>query len=207
MKLQISFDEGNSNQALEIAGKVAPYADILEVGSSIVLKEGIKAIEAFKNKFPNKEIFADIKLVDRIDGTINSYADAGVSYVTVLAGTSNAIIQEASQLAHARNIKIAMDLVDAYSMGQSAMDAKALDIDTIICHGPHESTSLTELLDEWQNIRGNTSLPIFIAGGINKNNIEKIISLKPQGIIIGSAIIKSEDPAQAAKYFKSLISK
>ena len=205
MKLQISFDDGFSTNALEIAEKVEQYADIFEVGSSIVLKEGTKAVENFKKKFPTKEIFADIKLVDRIDGTINSYADSGADYVTILAGTSNSIIQKASQLAHARNIKIAMDLVDAYSMGQSAMDAKALDIDLIICHRPHETNSLTKLLEEWQTIRGNTSLPIFVAGGINRSNIEKIISLKPQGIIIGNAITKADDPAKEAAFFKSLL--
>ncbi|MBD3231254.1 hypothetical protein GF322_01185 [Candidatus Dependentiae bacterium] len=205
MKLQISFDLANLDQCIEIAEKVVQYADILEVGSSLVLKEGIKAVEIFKKQFPQKEIFADIKLVDRIDGTIKNYADAGASYVTILAGTSNAIIQEASQLAHSRNIKIALDLVDSYSIGQSAMDAKALDIDLIIFHGPYESSRVTEILEEWQSVRGNTNLPIYIAGGINKTNIDKILSFKPQGIIIGEAITKSDNPTKEAEFFKSLL--
>ena len=205
MKLQISFDIPNLNEALEIAAKVEKYADILEVGSSLIYKEGVKAVEEFKSKFSKKEIFADIKLVDRVEDVITIYADAGADYISILAGTSNATIQNASKVAHGLKSKIALDLVDAYSMGQSAMDAKALDIDVIIFHGPHETTQLTSLLDEWQNVRGNTNLPIFIAGNINKNNIDKVIPLKPQGIIIGAPITHADDPAKEAEYFKSLL--
>lgn len=205
MKLQVSFDMIDLNKAIDIASIIKPYVDILEVGSPLIYKEGVKAIEEFKKKFPKKEIFADAKLVDRVENTIKIFANAGTNYISILAGTSNSTIQNASKMAHSNNIKIALDFVDAYSMGQSAMDAKALDIDLIIFHGPHESTKLTELLEEWENVRGNTTLPIFISGGITKNNINKVISLKPQGIIIGRAITQADNPAKEAEDFKSLI--
>ena len=206
MKLQISFDITDLNKALEIAVLVETFADIFEIGSSLIYKEGVKAVEEFKNKFPKKEIFADVKLVDRVEDIIKIYSDAGTDYISILAGTNNATIQNSSKIAHGLKTKIALDLVDAYSMGQSAMDAKALDIDLIIFHGPHETTQLTSLLEEWQNVRGNTNLPIFVAGNLNKNNIEQVIPLKPHGIIIGNAITEAENPTKEAEYFKKLIS-
>ena len=205
MKLQISFDMTDLDQALDVASKVQDFADIFEIGSPLIYTQGVKAIESFRAKFPQKKIFADAKLVDRFNGVLKIYSQAGANCLSVLAGTSNSAIQKASQLAHSFDLEIALDLVDAYSMGESAMDAKALDIDVIIFHGPRESTRLLELLEEWESVRGNTALPIFIAGGIDRDNIDKVLALKPDGIIIGSAVVGAKDPAKEAEYFRSLL--
>ena len=91
-------------------------------------------------------------MVDRVEKIIDVFAQEGTDYISILAGTSNQAIQNASKFAHKHNMKIALDLVDAYSMAQSAMDAKALDIDLVIFHGPHDSTKITDILEEWQNV-------------------------------------------------------
>jgi 3-hexulose-6-phosphate synthase len=203
MKLQISFDLIDLNKALEIATQTAQFADVLEIGAPLIYKEGIKAVQKFKEKFPDKTIFADVKVVDRVEEIITMFAKAGADYISILAGTSNSAIQKATQIAHSLKSKIALDLVDAYSMGQSAQDAKALDIDLIIFHGPYESTKLTDLVDEWQHVKGNTKIPIFVAGAIKRSNIDQIINLKPNGIIVGKAITEADNPTQEAEYFKN----
>ncbi len=203
MKLQISFDMSDLNKALEIAEKIKDFADVFEIGSPLIYGHGLNALISFRRKFPEQTIFVDLKLVDRFNGVIESYAKEGADIISVLAGTSNKAIQKASYFAQKNNVKVALDLVDSYSLGQSAMDAKALDIDLIIFHGPHESTELLDLLEEWQNVKGNTDLPVFAAGGINRTNINKVLELKPNGIIIGSAITKSDDPAREAEFFRS----
>ena len=38
-----------------------------------------------------------------------------------------------------------------------------------------------------------------------ETNIDKVIALKPQGVIIGSAITQADDPEKEATYFKSLL--
>lgn len=205
MKLQISFDFLDLEKAINIANKVSPFADIIEVGSTLLYIHGINAIKKFKENFPNKELYADIKLIDRMEPIIREYSKTGVNTISIMAGTTNNIIQNATKIAHENKTLIALDLADANSMGQSAMDSQILDVDRIIFHGPHESNNLDKLLEEWENVAGNTKTPIFIAGGINKENITKVIELKPAGIIIGSAITQSNDPAKIAEEFKKLI--
>ena len=205
MKLQISFDFIDLEKAIKIAKEVEPFADILEVGSELINIHGINAIKSFKQNFPKKEIFADVKLVNRVESIIKEYSNAGASYISVLAGTTNNVIQNATKIAHENKCQIALDLVDSNSMGQSAMDAQALDVDKIIFHSPHESHNLEKLLEEWENVKGNTVTPIFIAGGITEENIKNLLNLKPSGVIIGSSIIKSESPAKSAERFKKLL--
>ncbi len=205
MKLQISFDTIDLEKTISIAKEVKEYADILEVGSTLINKYGIESVKRFKAEFPDKEIFADIKLINRIQNTIEEYAAAGANYISVLAGTTNKIINKTTKIAHENNCKIALDLIDSHSLGQSAMDSQALDVDLIIFHGPHEENNLNILLEEWENVKGNTVTPIFIAGGITEENIKNLLNLKPSGVIIGSSIIKSESPAKSAERFKKLL--
>ena len=55
MKLQISFELTNLSDALDLAKKTHQYADIIEVGTLLIYKEGVKAVEAFRKEFPDKE--------------------------------------------------------------------------------------------------------------------------------------------------------
>lgn len=204
MKLQISFDIPDLDKALQIAKQVEKFADILEVGAPLILKEGVKAICEFKKNFPDKKIFADSKIVDRVE-SLTMFTECGANIISILCSTSHQVIQKATNIAHENDAKIALDLLGDYSMGQIAMDAKTLNVDILILHRPHDDGTVVNVISEWDVIRGNTDLPIFLAGGINKKNIEQALELKPEGIIIGTSITQTDNPAQEAEYFKSLI--
>ena len=50
-----------------------------------------------------------------------------------------------------------------------------------------------------------TTLPIFAAGGINLNNVERVLKAGVNGIAVTSALLKAEDPEQTALAFKEII--
>ena len=205
MKLQISFELTNIDEAIAIAKDVADFADIVEVGSLLLLSQGVKAVEAFRTEFPDKILLADVKLCDRATDMINLCVDAGANFVTVLAGTDNRTILRASDTAHKRGAKISLDLVDAYSMGQSARDAKSLGADMVLFHRSHDGDDVTKLTEEWQVTRGNTQVPVFISGNITREKIEQVVTLGPDGVVVGSAIVSADKPAQEAAFFKERI--
>jgi len=207
MKLQISYDFTNLSQALEIAKKTANFADIIEIGTPLLFAEGIKAVEAFTQAFPDKEILADTKIVDRVSDVIPLMAKTGIKDLTVLYGTNNKVIQKASSLAHENGIQVVLDLLDAETMGQAAHDAESLNVDRILFHYPHETSEFYTNIDQWEIVRGNTKLPIFVSGRISKEHIPEILKLKPQGIVIGEAITKDKDPEAAARHFHELVKK
>ena len=205
MKLQISYDFTSLSQALEVAKITAHVADILEVGTSLIFAEGANAIKAFRTQFPDKVIRADAKIISHSHLILPLFFTAGANQTSVLAGATSSSIQHATTLAHANGSTIALDLIDAASPEQSVVDASILEVDVILFHRNHESKNQDEIIELWQNVRGNTQLPMYIKGKIDRTNITQIINLKPQGIVIGNAIIKADDPAQEAQYFKELI--
>jgi len=205
MKLQITYDFIDLEEALNVAKNTAPYADILEIGTILLYKEGIKAVEVFRKQFPQKEIFVDAQISDKAEEIVTLFTKAGASIISVLAGTKNKTIYKAAQTAHEKGAKIALDLMDAYSMGQSSLDAKKLGVDYILFNRSHDVEAETSIVEQWESAKDNTNLPIFISGKITRSNIETILNLKPYGVVIGTAITKSNDPEKEAEWFKSLL--
>lgn len=207
MKFQISYNLPSLSDAINLAQQTAEYADIIGIGSLLLYKEGVNAIKIFKAAFPQKEIFVEAKVIEKAHDTITMFAQAGATYISVLAGALHSTIKKAVETSHTLDIKIALDLLDAQSAGQSAHDAKTIGIDMLIINRmPHlDAHEPTEIEAEWQNVRGNTDIPIFITGKISRDNIQQYLDLKPQGIIIGAAITQAPSPKDEAQFFKSLL--
>src|SRR5690606_12376783 len=137
MKLQISFDLLDLDKALAIGTEVAHNADIIEVGTILIYRHGIKAVEQFKKAFPEKIILADTKIVDRGKEIAELFAQAGADWITVMAGTSPHVIHATTTAAHHSNVKVMLDLIDSSSIGQSALEAKNLGADALLFHQPY----------------------------------------------------------------------
>ena len=204
MKLQISFDLPSLEQALAIAHVVEPYCDQFEIGSLTLYTFGAAAISAFRKEFPSKLLVADAKIIDRSAEITELLAHAGADWITIMGGTNKHVLHTAARAAQQHNVKLMIDLIDAASPGQIAMDAQTIGAHAIIVHKPHDEIDSTAFLDQWDLVRGNTQLPLFIAASITRTNIAPILALKPDGVIIGSAISQAENPAQEAEYFYNL---
>jgi 3-hexulose-6-phosphate synthase len=207
MKLQIAFDNTDLDKALSIASNVASYADILEVGTLLIYNHGSSAVKQFKEAFPQKIILADAKICDRGKESVNLFALAGADWITVMAGTSKNVIHGACTAAQELGKKIMLDLLDASSLGQSALEAKTLGAHALLFHESADDKTPLLFLDKWEIIKGNTSLPIFISAKIRREIIHDVIHVKPDGIIIGKGITEAENPAQEAQFFKDLLEK
>lgn len=201
MKLQISFDIPDLQKSIEIAKEVQEYADIIEIGAILLYKYGVDAVKEFKNQLPEKTLLADSKIVDRSKEITTLLLQAGCDWVTVMAGTGKNVIQTTAQTAHSIGRKVMIDVIDAKSQGQSALEAKTLGMDAILFHQPYDEENTLQFLENWDMVSGNTDIPIYISSKINRNNIDKILELKPSGIVVGESIISSKNPQEEAKFF------
>lgn len=204
MKLQVSFDILDLEKALTIAHEIADDVDIFEIGLLLIYKYGIHAVETFKKTFPDKELLVDLKLIDRGYDAMPLFANAGVDWVTVMAGASQNVIHATCNEADKRNVKVMIDLLDSSSLGQSALEAKNVGASALIFYQPYDEKEALIFLDNWDMIRGNTNLPIFIAGKIKRTNVSDVIKVKPNGIIIGTSIVGAENPKDEAIFFKDV---
>lgn len=204
MKLQISFDLLDLDQCLAIAQQVAPYCDRFEVCSILLYKYGVEAITKFRTAFPDKEILAETQIVERGKDITNLCINAGADWVTVMAGANKQVIHNVCSTAAPKNVML--DLSDTTLLGQASMDAKNLGVDGILFHKPYDQDAQPSMiLEQWEIVRGNTQLPIYVAANFDKETIQRIILLKPNGIVIGRLITEAENPASEAELIYNLI--
>jgi len=207
MKLQISFDLTDLDKAIRIAKEVAPFCDILEIGTILIYEHGIEAIKAFKEAISNKTILVDSKIIDRGSIAAELFASAHADWFTVMAGTSSQVIHAACSVANNKKKKVMLDLLDSHSVGQSALEAKNLGAHALLFHQPYDEKEPFTFLDKWDMVKGNASVPIFVSARITRETVDKVMELKPDGIVIGSSIVLAENPAQEAEFFYNLCCK
>lgn len=205
MKLQIAFDLTDLEHALEIASAIHEHADIFEVGSLLIFKHGDVAVRSFKERFPHKVILADVKVADRSKEAVTLFAHAGADWVTVMAGTGRNAIHAACSTAHELGKKVMLDLLDASSLGQSALEAKSMGADALLLHRVTGGDDQTTFQDRWEMVRGNTQLPIFIASCADHDDLQELITLAPAGIVIGKIITNADNPLAEITTIRELL--
>ncbi len=204
MKLQISFDMPDLEQAVTIAQQVHEQADILDIGSLLLFANGIGAVNRFKELFPEKIISADSKIIDRGRESALLFAQAHTDWIAVMAGTTKNVIHAACSAAHENGTKVFLDLIDAREYGQSALEAQNLGVDALLVHLPYDAEEPLVFMDKWEMIRDNTELPIFISNRIQRDNVQEIVKIKPDGIVAGRVITEAENPQEEAQFFYEL---
>jgi 3-hexulose-6-phosphate synthase len=202
MKLHISFDQSDLEGALATASEVAPYTQIFEVGTLLMYKYGTEAIKKFSQTFPEHTIVADSKIIDRGTDSVNIFADSGAHWLTIMAGTHKDIIYSACTAAHNQGKKIMLDLLDVSSLNQAALEAANRGVDALRFRQAYEPGP-AEFLEHWDMVRGNTKLPIFLVANISRKTVDQISKIKPDGLIIGSAITGAANPREEAQFFSN----
>jgi 3-keto-L-gulonate-6-phosphate decarboxylase len=207
MKLQISCDFTDLEEAVKLAHEVAPYCDILEIGTILLYTHGLETVRRFRKEFPSKTILVDTKLIDRAQPSVELMARAGADWITVMAGTPKEVIHTICKEAAKHKLKVLLDLLDAASAAQMALEAKNLGAHALLFHQAYDADASLVFLDSWHMVKENASLPLFVSAHINRNNLEQIIGLNPYGMIIGHSIFASDDPAAEAQFYYGITSK
>ena len=205
MELQIKYNFVDLDAALHIARLTAEFADIIEIGSLLIYQEGLRAVSAFSEQFPEKRLYIDAKITDQPEDAVKLYANAGATYISVLAEAYPAIIKKACVTALECKVRIILDFINAHSLGQSAMDAKTLGAFGILMHRENSYDTAVNPEEDLEQIRANTDLPIFIKGKICTSNLPSLARLKPHVIVVGDGITRADDPKKEAAALYKII--
>jgi len=207
MKLQIALDLINLQEALDIAKEVEPYCDLFEIGTDLLYAHGVEAVKQFRNTFAKKKLLVDTKIIDKAEPIVELVAHAGADWLTVMGGTRNEVIHSVCKEASKHNVKVLIDLLDAASPAQTALEAKNLGADALLFHQPYNEETALLFLDQWQMVKSNASLPLFISAHIDRETIAPIVGLNPHAIVIGRSIVQAEEPAKEAAFYYEIASR
>jgi len=63
MRLQLSLDLVCSDEAIDDIVQTKDSLDIIEIGTPLVIPEGVKASSVVKNQYPDFDLLADYKII------------------------------------------------------------------------------------------------------------------------------------------------
>lgn len=205
-KLQVAIDLLNTEDAIALAKKVAPYIDIIELGTPLIKSEGLRAITAMKEAFPDKKVFADFKTADAGALEAEMAFKAGADYITILGSVDDATIAGAVAKAKEYSRGVVVDTIGIADRVKRAQEVIKLGVEFVELHAgldeqAKDGYSIQVLIDE----ATRAGVPVSIAGGVNLNSIERVKKSGAVVAVAGGAIYGAEDPAVAAKALKEAL--
>ena len=207
MKLQVAMDVLTTADALALAGKVAPYVDIIELGTPLIKSEGVRAIRAIKDAHPDKLVFADLKTMDAGELEADLAFGAGADYVTVLgtAGDSTIVGAVKAGLTHGKGVVV--DLIGVSDKVTRAKEVTAFGVAFVEMHaGLDEQAEPGFTFQTLLNDGEAAQVPFSVAGGVNLSTIRSVQLAGAAVAVAGGAIYGADDPAASAAELRAAIS-
>jgi 3-hexulose-6-phosphate synthase len=134
MKLQLALDLVNITEAKEVVNEVQEYVEIVEIGTPVVINEGLRAVKEIKEAFPSLQVLADLKIMDAGAYEVMKASEAGADIITVLGATDDATIKGAVEEAKKQGSQILVDMINIKDLEQRAKEVDALGVDYICVH-------------------------------------------------------------------------
>ena len=207
MKLQLAIDELTLTEALEVLKDIHPYIDIVEVGTPFLIDAGREAVRQIKATYPQLEVLCDAKIMDAGAYEAQLAYDAGADYVTVLGITDDLTIKGCVEQAQKQERQVMVDLICVENFAERVPIIEAFGVDIIAVHtGADQQQAGRTPLEDLKELKQYTKdVQVAVAGGINAETIGDYVALDPDIVIVGSGILKADDPVAAAKEMKAAL--
>lgn len=207
MELQLALDLVNTDEGIKLVKEVEPYIDIVEIGTPIIINEGLHAVKAMKEAFPSLKVLADLKVMDAGGYEVMKASEAGADIVTILGATNDATIIGAVEEAKKHGNKILIDMMNVPNIEQRAKEIDALGVDYICVHTGYDlqaagENSFAQLMTIKSVVKNAKTA---VAGGIKLETLPEVIKANPDLIIVGGGITGVDDKAAVAKEMQQLI--
>ena len=207
MKLQLAIDELTLTEALQVLKDIHPYIDIVEVGTPFLIDAGREAVRQIKATYPQLEVLCDAKIMDAGAYEAQLAYDAGADYVTVLGITDDLTIKGCVEQAQKQVRQVMVDLICVENFAKRVPIIEAFGVDIIAVHtGADQQQAGRTPLEDLKELKQYTKdVQVAVAGGINAETIGDYVALDPDIVIVGSGILKADDPVAAAKEMKAAL--
>lgn len=208
MKLQLALDRPDLAREMELVSSVARYVDLIEAGTPLLIREGIRAVRELRRRFRGRRIVADIKVVDAGEPIADLAFAAGASVVTVLGCASDAVIERVVRTAKRYDGEVMADSLGVDNIQQRARELRKLGVDSLCLNRRgfrQHRVSQREAHKQLVSLVEEIDLPTFLAGGIDLPELIELRQIPLAGVIIGAAIAEAQSPEEAARQMRRII--
>jgi len=207
MELQLALDLVNIPEAKAVVKEVEAYIDIVEIGTPVVINEGLRAVKEIKEAFPNLKVLADLKIMDAGGYEVMKASEAGADIITVLGVSDDTTIRGAVEEARKQGRKIMVDMINVPHIEARAQEIDAMGVDYICVHSgyDHQAAGKNSFEELAAIKRVVKQAKTAIAGGIKLNTLPEVIQANPDLVIVGGGITGASDMKATASQMRELV--
>ncbi|HKQ73419.1 MAG TPA: orotidine 5'-phosphate decarboxylase / HUMPS family protein [Blastocatellia bacterium] len=209
MKLQLALDTPDLTHELDLAGKVAAYVDLIEAGTPLLIREGIRAVRELRRRHRGRPIVADIKVIDAGEPIAELAFAAGATVVTVLGNASDELIERVVSSAQRYDGQVMADSLTVLNITERARRLRELGVNSLCVNrrGFKRAKGLNreERINQITDLVEKIELPVYLAGGIDVAELTLLRELPLAGVIVGAAIARAFSPVETAKKMRAIL--
>lgn len=205
--VQISLDLTDIDEALETA-EMAMRAgvDWLEVGTPLILAEGMRGVRALRERYPETPIVADLKTMDGGYLEAEIMARAGATHVVVMGQAHRETIQRVVKAGEDFGVEVMGDNMAMPDPVEGARYLADLGCDYVIHHiGYDHRGVLAERgekppspLDRLAEVVGAVPVPVQAVGGLSLEEAVRTPEYGAPLVVIGAPLAIEADRFEAA---------
>jgi 3-hexulose-6-phosphate synthase len=206
MKLQLALDNITTEMAVNLVKATSEHIDVIKIGSSLIKGNGLQVLKNMRSIFPEKKILVDLRTINVSEYEADFCFKLGADIITVSANADIQRLKGSVKAANKQGKKVMVDIVHYPNKLSYIEKLKLLNVHLIGVHsGINQQYIGLQPLEELNDIKARTKIPLCVAGDINLSNIEMMIKAKPHTIIISKAITTSYNPTATAKALKTMM--
>jgi len=204
-KLQLAVDLFDLKSTLKLLQQVGEYIDIIELGTPLLISEGLSIIPIIKELYPDKIIFADLKIMDGGNIISELAFQKRADMVSVLAAANDSTIEAVLEKANSYQKSVLVDMCAIKDIKKRARVLEEYSPDYICVHRATDMQA--EGKDPLQDLKliENIKSKKAVAGGIDLNNFRQACQSSADTIIVGGAIYNSDNPGDTARKMREII--
>jgi 3-dehydro-L-gulonate-6-phosphate decarboxylase len=208
--LQVALDTLDIPTALKATRTLAPEVDVLEVGTILFYAEGARAIATLRALYPEHIILADLKAADAGTTVAEIVFSQGASWMTVICCAPYATMEAALAVARKYKGDVQIELYGEWTFDQAAKWLE-IGLTQAIYHRGRDAALAGQKwgMADLEKIHrlSEMGFEVSVTGGLNPDDLGFFKGVPVKCFIAGRGLYQAEDPAQAAREFKTAIEK
>ena len=191
-KVQISLDLPTIDVALATAAvAVRAGVDWLEAGTPLILGEGVHAVRALRERFPDHPIIADIKVMDAGYHEAEMMFRAGANFVVVMSAAHEHTVREAVRAAREYDGFVMADIMLEEDKPIAARRLQDLGVDVVLVHTGYDERHAdvgASPLDDLSDVRAAVTIPLQAVGGLSLEQASRTPAMGAALAVIGAPL-------------------
>ncbi|MEX2172156.1 MAG: orotidine 5'-phosphate decarboxylase / HUMPS family protein [Pirellulales bacterium] len=202
--VQIALDYATIDEALAMA-KIGVEAgvDWLEIGTPLIVSQGLAPIGEMVRAFPGYPVLADYKTMDSGGKNVHRTKQQGGHFMTVCANAPDETIQAAVAASKETGVGVVVDTIGVKQQAARARQCAEWGVDMIYLHygADQRAADATRDSTQWlDEVLAAVSIPV----GVGCFGVEDAVRAVRQGaelVAIGHPVISSTNPLEQLSKF------